>query len=66
LIQPVNSQNGGFTYLQEKALQRILKIAWFEHLAHTIPPPPLTKGGLVSGGFFCRIDLTTHSIVCQI
>ena len=30
-IQPVHSQNGGFTYLQEKALQRILKITWFEH-----------------------------------
>ena len=37
-------QNGGFSYLQEKALQRILKITWFEHLAHTIPPAPLTIG----------------------
>jgi hypothetical protein len=31
LLQPVNPQNGGFTYLQEKAIQRILKIVWFEH-----------------------------------
>jgi hypothetical protein len=40
LIQPVNSQNGGFSYLQEKALERILKITWFEHLARTIIPAP--------------------------
>ena len=39
-IQPVHSQNGGFTYLQEKALQRILKITWFEHWARTISPAP--------------------------
>jgi hypothetical protein len=41
LIQPANSQNGGFTYLEEKTLQRILKIAWSEHFAHTIPPAPI-------------------------
>ena len=42
LIQPVDAQNGGFSYLQEKALERILKIVWFEHLAHTIPPAPIS------------------------
>jgi hypothetical protein len=53
LIQSVNSQNGGFAYLQKKALQRILKITWFEHLTHTISLPPLALvAGLVSGFFF--------------
>ena len=57
LIQPANSQNGGFTYLEEKTLQRILKIAWSEHFAHTIPPAPIGQSASVSGGFFLGIGL---------
>ena len=43
LIRLAHSQNGGFTYLEEKTLQRILKIEWSEHWAHTIPPAPIDQ-----------------------
>lgn len=35
------SQNGGFSYLHNTALHSILKIRWFEHIAHTISPAPI-------------------------